>query len=479
MAPIEHPKVFISYAWSSEEYQERVLSFASKLRSDGIDVILDKWDLQPGNDMYAFMEKCVTDDSVTNVLMLLDPLYAEKANARAGGVGAETLIISSEVYQKADQSKFIPVVFDRGENNSICKPAYLQSRFHIDLSVPEEYDNNYANLIKKLYGQEVYKKPPLGKKPAWVTTKVDIGPKSLLAYEEIKRISDIQERAHSINNYLNDIQRLIVNILKDENEISLDPEGIIEAYDKFSSIRNQYLSLLKYIEPISGSHKYVASFFEETSYEYYFLSTTRAKLGKTLIHELFLYTVSLYLKNKNYLGIGYILNKTYINPDSIKYNENLGIRNFRLIDEILGKAVKRKYNENYYSGEAKYWLDNILYDFCTKEDFVLADLICYNYTIYGKNYHYKYWWFPVTYCYDEPYRSVLDIIAKKMVSKDNLRDIMHIFGYDSANDFINKCREVETMRNNGEFKDCCFSSSFYSPRILSDVIKSDQIGSMP
>lgn len=81
---IENPKVFISYAWGTDEYQGRVLSFATDLINDGIDVVLDKWDLSEDNDTYAFMEKCATDKSITNVLMLLDPIYAEKADGRLG-----------------------------------------------------------------------------------------------------------------------------------------------------------------------------------------------------------------------------------------------------------------------------------------------------------------------------------------------------------------------------------------------------------
>lgn len=103
---IENPRVFMSYAWGSEEYQEKVLSFASQLVGDGIDVVLDKWDLSEGNDTYAFMEKCATDETVTNVLMLIDPIYAQKADAHSGGVVTETQIISAKVYQEVNQDKF-------------------------------------------------------------------------------------------------------------------------------------------------------------------------------------------------------------------------------------------------------------------------------------------------------------------------------------------------------------------------------------
>lgn len=93
---IEHPKVFISYAWGDNEYQQRIVDFAQALMADGIDVVLDKWSLKEGNDTNAFMEKTVQDPSITNVLIMLDPLYAEKANKRAGGVGTETQIISQK-----------------------------------------------------------------------------------------------------------------------------------------------------------------------------------------------------------------------------------------------------------------------------------------------------------------------------------------------------------------------------------------------
>jgi len=101
------PKVFISYSWSSPVHQSLVLSWAERLIADGIDVVLDKYDLKEGHDKYAFMERMVTDASVTHVLVLCDQIYSEKADARKAGVGTESQIISKEVYEKVDQSKFV------------------------------------------------------------------------------------------------------------------------------------------------------------------------------------------------------------------------------------------------------------------------------------------------------------------------------------------------------------------------------------
>ncbi len=47
---IEHPKVFISYSWDTEngddEHKKWVRDLATKLRSHGVDVILDQFDLR-------------------------------------------------------------------------------------------------------------------------------------------------------------------------------------------------------------------------------------------------------------------------------------------------------------------------------------------------------------------------------------------------------------------------------------------------
>ena len=183
---ISNPKVFISYAWASKDYEAKVLSFASQLVGDGIDVVIDKWDMNEGNDTYSFMERCVTDPSITNVLMLIDPVYASKADAHTGGVGTETQIISAKVYQEVTQDKFIPIVFERDEDGTVCKPTYLQGRLHFDLTIEDDYDSTYQRLVKTLFGEDVYIKPKLGTKPAWVEQPIVLSTKAIVSYDMLK-----------------------------------------------------------------------------------------------------------------------------------------------------------------------------------------------------------------------------------------------------------------------------------------------------
>lgn len=137
------PKVFISYSWSSEEHKARIRGWADRLLSDGIDVILDIFELKEGDDKHAFMERMVTDKSVTHVLVICDKTYAEKADSREGGVGTESQIISSEIYAKVTQEKFVPIVCECSEDGEPYLPTFLKSRIRIDFSSFEKENSNW------------------------------------------------------------------------------------------------------------------------------------------------------------------------------------------------------------------------------------------------------------------------------------------------------------------------------------------------
>jgi len=167
------PKIFISYSWA---VGDRVLELAERLVStgNGVDVVLDKWDLKEGQDKYTFMEQAVNNPEITRVLIICDKTYAEKADNRTGGAGDETVIISSEIYGNALQEKFVPVVFEKDENNKPYLPAYIKSRIYFDLSNDDIYEAEYEKLLRNLYGKPEYKKPKLGKPPEWLNNEEEV-----------------------------------------------------------------------------------------------------------------------------------------------------------------------------------------------------------------------------------------------------------------------------------------------------------------
>ena len=51
------PRVFMSYSHDDKEHRDWVLALATRLRADGVDVCLDRWDVTLGGNLAHFMEK--------------------------------------------------------------------------------------------------------------------------------------------------------------------------------------------------------------------------------------------------------------------------------------------------------------------------------------------------------------------------------------------------------------------------------------
>lgn len=164
---MDRPKVFISYSWKSEEYKDVVLQLARRLRSNGVDVILDRWHLRAGHDMYDFMERSIRE--ADKVLVLCEQSYVEKANARAGGAGTETRIISPALYPDSRQEKVIPVFM---ESHRVV-PDFLKGRMGIPFASRSEAE--YKEMLRVIYGVPEVDIPALGQPPAWLTKRSTAG----------------------------------------------------------------------------------------------------------------------------------------------------------------------------------------------------------------------------------------------------------------------------------------------------------------
>ena len=84
------PTVFISYSHDNAEHTEWILSLSKDLLENGVDVILDQYELSAGKEMTFFMERAVLADKI---LIILTPEYNSKATNRKGGVGFELSLI--------------------------------------------------------------------------------------------------------------------------------------------------------------------------------------------------------------------------------------------------------------------------------------------------------------------------------------------------------------------------------------------------
>ena len=155
------PRVFISYSHDSTEHKDWVLGLASALRTNGIDAILDQWDLSPGQDMAAFMVQGI--QTADRVLLICTGPYMSKAEAGTGGVGYERLIVTAQVVGSIDTIKFIPIV--RNNTNARKVPNFLGPRMYIDFSDDGQYSAKLEDLMREIHQTRAVVKPPLGENP--------------------------------------------------------------------------------------------------------------------------------------------------------------------------------------------------------------------------------------------------------------------------------------------------------------------------
>ena len=155
------PRVFISYSWDSNEHKRWVIEFATQLRNNLVDVILDYWQLRMGMDATKFMTQSIDDSDF--VLAICTPKYVEKSRRPKGGVRFENTIISGELIDNMDTEKFIPVLRE-GSWDAISVPLWIKSRQGADLSASPYDKLEFQKLVATLHGQHPAP-PPLGAKP--------------------------------------------------------------------------------------------------------------------------------------------------------------------------------------------------------------------------------------------------------------------------------------------------------------------------
>lgn len=249
-ATTEHPKVFISYSWTSIDHEQFVLDLATSLRNNGVDAILDKWDLKPGQDKYVFMESMVIDTEVLKVLVLCDRKYQEKANSRAGGVGTESQIISQELYGKVKQTKFIPIVCEYDDEGQPCLPVFMRGLIYIDVSSDELYGEGIDQLLRLIYEQPFHQKPKLGGAPAFVSNGGTSYVKELGA--AVRAIQDGKPNRQGLETLF------VKGVLTELNKLYVTPigndydEGVYQAITGTKGLRDQVAEYVEAVAAFSG-----------------------------------------------------------------------------------------------------------------------------------------------------------------------------------------------------------------------------------
>jgi hypothetical protein len=152
------PKAFISYSWDDETHRKWVKALAARLRNDGVDATLDRWNVTPGGQLPEYMERSVRENNF--VLIVCTQQYKIKSDNRTGGVGYEGDIMTGEVFVQGNDEKFIPLL--RKGEWEYSAPSWLQGKYHIDFRGEPYSEDSYKELYDYLFNRRE-KAPPLGK----------------------------------------------------------------------------------------------------------------------------------------------------------------------------------------------------------------------------------------------------------------------------------------------------------------------------
>ena len=449
-------KVFISYSWGSNEHQDWIVNLGKRLMADTVDVVLDRWSLKDGHDIHSFMEEMVKSKEIFRVLIVCDKKYKEKADDRQGGVGTETQIISPNLYSNEKQEKFIPIVLERDEDGKAFLPIYLSSRKYIDFSQEEDFEDSYEELLRNILEAPSIPKPKLGTKPPTYITenKIDLSEtnsKLRTILNQVKQNQTFNEK-YGVD-FLEAFQDKLweFNLANSPIDLIAFGEFLIETLKNYKPLREDFISFVDIITTYKTnfSSELIIEFFENKPM---YLRPRDDKSGwasadfdafKIIFQELFIYTIAVGVKNKDYDFVSELLHSKYFVKDPFRSNQEPNSFPFLYVyHENLENYIRQTFNK--VTGFGHYLITN-LSDQINKQTLIFSDTLCYCISYLESNDYYDPW-FPNTHLYAE--RNGGFNFFDKLSSKKHFEKVKTIFDVKTETELKEKIKK--NKENSGD-----------------------------
>jgi len=468
------PRLFISYSWKPESHAEWVLKLASSLREDGVDVILDKWDLKEGHDAYHFMEKMVSDENVQKVAIICNKHYVEKANQRSGGVGTETQIVTPEIYKTREQSKFVAVVAELDDENKPYLPVYYQSRIYIDLSTEELFAQNYEQLLRWVYDKPVHIKPTLGKKPTFLNEgaaprlETEVYFKRACDAIKFDRPNKMALVKEYLERFAQNMERFRVSL-----ESGDSAEKIIENIDQFLHYRNEIIQLAITLSQHTSEPENWKPFhrFIEGVLVYCYRPETMTRCTdwdfdnyKFLVQELFLYLIAILLKYEQFNVVKYFLENSYYVERQDSDNPMIPYSRLRFPINSLYEYGRKNRRLSFPAEllEKRANSSGLDFKYLMQADFLLYLRGEFEILVLGQS---RGWW-PDTLLYSHKQRAPFEIFARSE-SKRYFKLLLNVLGMSSKDDFD----RLKNAVSNGKLKIPKWEFESFDPFFLANYQK--------
>jgi hypothetical protein len=167
LVPNTPPSVFISYSHDSESHKKWVLQLATRLRANGVDIVLDAWNIRLGTDLAQFMETGLS--SSKRVICICTDEYIAKADTKTGGAGYEKQIMTATMLHDLNRDWIIPLVRSNSKKKKYSSskklPLFLDGKLYVDFTKDEEYETNYGLLLRDIHDAPLLPIPLIGPNP--------------------------------------------------------------------------------------------------------------------------------------------------------------------------------------------------------------------------------------------------------------------------------------------------------------------------
>ena len=440
----------------------------------------------PARWRQADMERSVTDPSIGRVLLICNKAYAEKANSRKDGVGDETMVISPEVYAKATETKYVPIIFERDENGKEYVPAYLKSRIHIDLCIDNpKYEEEYDKLLRNLHNEPENRKPALGKKPEWLKSEtVSFSTiRNQLQYVRSYDGKNKNKIEYTIQKFNDEfISALLSFAPANDDEFDKNLLGQIDAAKPLRDLFFDYVDALMTTDLCIGD--VLGCFFEKTYNASYDIKDRKAycdhefEFALFILWEMLVGTTAILLHYEKYSDLNFMLCRTYFLTRG-PYNVGVEAKTFRdfrhypkyIEDHIKPKSEKK----NLFTLAGEIAIKREKMPILSRHSIANADVILFQlscvYDFPGDpNYTF---WFPRLYIYISNGYFHGQPIWSKMVSLRHCQKLYPLFGVNSIEGL------KEMIAKSKPIKNVCYQGSFDSAPSIQDSITTDKIGTMP
>ncbi|MFM0717640.1 hypothetical protein PQQ73_14990 [Paraburkholderia strydomiana] len=330
-------------------------------------------------------------------------------------------------------------------------PAYYRSRIYIDLSDAGRFEEEYERLVRWVYDQPLYVKPPRGKKPAFLSetpgARVGNRPAMKRALEQLR--DGKPTASASLEDYLSSVAADFEGLrITKEHGAEFDDQ-VIQSIESFLPTRDDLLAVIQTVARYQTSDENLQKihrFFEELL-KYYAPPPTVMQWTDTdfdnfvfITYELFLHTVAIFIDAERFgQAQSLIATDFYVGQNRRFGNESMVASNV-----IDGQLKSLEWRNSRLKLRRESVQADLLRERCKSaairfESLAQADIVLYL--------HFKRrpdsWWYPQTAVYLGMSYAALPVFARANSKKyfDRLRVLL---GFDTADQMREWVREMES-----------------------------------